>query len=308
MQPVAARTALIDLEYLDEPGHIATCLLETGDGLALVDPGPSTTLPRLDEALRGYGATIEDVRVLLITHIHLDHAGATGLLLRHQPRLRVYVHERGAPHLADPGKLLRSAAMIYGDQMERLWGEVVPVPKDRIQPLSGGETLRFGDRQVEVAYTPGHAWHHVSYLDGDHGIAFTGDVVGEQLPGSTHPVPVTPPPDIDVEEMLASGERILAWRPTRLFVTHFGPVEDPPAYIAEHAARLSDWSERVRASLDLPGTDEHRADAFAEEVYPGMRALLPPAAQPFLRREVLAGNWVGLARYWRKKQEAAGPS
>ena len=228
MKAIAPRTNLLDLEYLDQPGHIATCVLETGNGLALVDPGPATTVDHLREGLERAGATLRDVRILLITHIHLDHSGSAGRLTRDLPRLRVHVHEKGAPHLADPTRLLRSAERIYGDQMARLWGEVLPVPADRIEPLSGGERLQLGGREVRVAWTPGHAWHHVSYLDGETGTAFTGDVVGEQPWGSNLAMPVTPPPDIEVEEMVASGRRILEWRPERLFVTHFGPVTDPP--------------------------------------------------------------------------------
>jgi glyoxylase-like metal-dependent hydrolase (beta-lactamase superfamily II) len=303
MTGIAPRTTLIDLEYLDQPGHIATCVLETADGLALVDPGPSPTTGRLREGLRSLGATLQDVRILLLTHIHLDHAGSAGVLTRELPRLSIYVHERGAPHLADPTKLLRSATMIYGDQMEQLWGEVAPVPHAAIRPLAGGERLHLGGREIAVAYTPGHAWHHVSYLDGDTGFAFTGDVVGEQPPGSTVSLPVTPPPDIDVELMVRSGQTILEWRPTRLFVTHFGLVEQPAEFVREHEERLLDWSERVRASLARPGSDEERAAEFADEAYRELVDEQPESARSYPLKDTLAGNWVGLARYWRKKQE-----
>ena len=303
MAGIAPRTTLIDLEYLDQPGHIATCVLETADGLALVDPGPSPTTGRLREGLRSLGATLQDVRILLLTHIHLDHAGCAGLLARELPRLSIYVHERGAPHLADPTKLLRSATMIYGDQMERMWGEVAPVPHAAIRPLDGSERLDLGGRKIAVAYTPGHAWHHVSYLDGDTGFAFTGDVVGEQPLGSTVALPVTPPPDIDVELMVRSGQTILEWRPTRLFVTHFGLVEQPVEFVREHEERLLDWSERVRASLARPGTDEERAAEFAEKTYGELVDEMPESAGSYPLKDTLAGNWVGLARYWRKRHD-----
>lgn len=301
---IASRTTLIDLDYLDEPGHIATCVLETADGLALVDPGPSTTLGRLRDRLRSLGATLQDVRILLLTHIHLDHAGCSGVLARELPKLGIYVHQRGAPHLADPTKLLRSAAMIYGDQMERLWGEVAPVPQAAIRPLEGGERLDLGGREVTVAYTPGHAWHHVSYLDGETGLAFTGDVVGERPPGSAIVLPVTPPPDIDVELMVRSGHTILEWRPTRLFLTHFGPVERPVEFVREHESRLLDWSDRVRASLARPGSDDERIAQFAEQAYQDLVEGLPERVRAYVFKEVLAGNWVGLARYWRKKEDS----
>ncbi len=301
---IAERTTLLDLDYLGNPGHIATCLLESGEGLALVDSGPTTTLDRLEQGIASFGATLEDVRVLLVTHIHLDHSGAAGVLAKRLPRLKVYVHAQGAKHLVSPEKLLRSATMIYGDEMDRLWGEVLPVPEDQLRVLTGGERLDLGERSVRVAYTPGHARHHVAYFDEGSGIAFTGDVLGEQPFGSTIAIPVTPPPDIDVEEMIASADRIMEWRPERLFVTHFGPVANPTAYASEHAERLLDWSNRVRDSLSQPGTDEARAAAVADQIMPEISAVLPPESASYIPRETLLGNWVGLARYWRKKADA----
>lgn len=303
MPTIADRTTLIDLWYRDQPGHIATCVLETDGGLALVDPGPSTTLERLRASLRELGAGLNDVRILLITHIHLDHSGAAGVLAAERADLRVFVHERGAPHLIDPAKLVRSATMLYGDRMEELWGEIRPVPEDRVTLLAGGERLRFGSRTVRVAYTPGHAWHHVSYFDEGTGLAFTGDVLGEQPPGTTRAIPVTPPPDIDVEEMVASEERILAWRPDRLFVTHFGPVEHPASYAAEHRDRLLRWSAIVRASLEQDGTDEELSGQFADLVGPDLTAGLPEEAAEWILRETQLTSWLGLARYWRKRLE-----
>jgi glyoxylase-like metal-dependent hydrolase (beta-lactamase superfamily II) len=300
---IADRTTLIDLEYQGEPGRIATCLLETGEGLALVDPGPALTVDRLDRALRDLGATLQDVRILLVTHIHLDHSGGAGQLARILPRLRIHVHERGAPHLADPSRLLRSATRIYGEsEMERLWGTVLPVPPGMIRPLTGGERLDLGGRVIEVAYTPGHAWHHNAYFDRESGIAFTGDVAGEQFPGSDRAVPVTPPPDIEVELILESGARILQWQPDRLFPTHFGPVASPGAFLRDHELRLIGWSHQVRQSLDEAGTDEERARAYAARTRAELEEILPPACHHFIHDDMLESNWVGLARYWRKSE------
>lgn len=303
MIAIADRTTLIDLEYLGQPGQLGCCLLETGEGLALVDPGPATTLDRLRRAIRSYGATLQDVRVLLLTHIHLDHSGGVGLLTRELPRLRVYVHERGAPHLADPSRLLASAIRLYGDQMERLWGEVAPVPAERIRPLAGGERLDLGGRVIEVAYTPGHAWHHNAYFDRASGIAFTGDVAGEIFPGSDLAIPVTPPPDIDVERMLASGVRVLEWQPQSLVPTHFGLVSHPEAHFRDHEVRLVAWSHRVQASLQDGRTDEARSQEYVRETRAELEGLLPVECHHFIRDEMLERDWVGLARYWRKKQE-----
>lgn len=221
------------------------------------------------------------------------------------PGLRVYVHERGAPHLVDPEKLLRSATLLYGDQMERLWGTVRPVPAEAIHPLQGGERLRFGDRVIGVAYTPGHAWHHNAYFDSLTGTAFTGDVAGEQFPGSTTAVPVTPPPDIDVEEMVASGRRILEWDPARLFPTHFGVVINPVAFLADHEDRLITWSERVRESLSRPGDDTAHSQAYAATTRAELELALPPDARRYIRDDFLLRDWYGLARYWRKKTAAS---
>lgn len=302
MQTIAEGTVLADLEYLGRPGHIATCFLETGEGLAVVDPGPATTLDRFQDTVRALGATLQDVRILLITHIHLDHAGATGWLAEALPKLRVYVHERGAPHLVDPSKLLRSATMIYGeDRMLELWGEVKPVPAARVQALAGGERLHLGGRTVTCAWTPGHAVHHLAWFDERSGIAFTGDVLGEHVRGTEVAIPVTPPPDIDVEQMIASGERVMAWQPAQLFLTHFGPVTNPAPFVTGHATRLVEWSERVRRSLEEPGSDEDRARRCAELSRRDLEAVLPESARDAVDGEALYGNWFGLARYWRKK-------
>jgi glyoxylase-like metal-dependent hydrolase (beta-lactamase superfamily II) len=300
---IAPGTSLFDLEYLGRTGHIATCFLDTSEGLAVVDPGPASTYSRFQDGLRAIGATLDDVRVVLVTHIHLDHAGATGWLAEAQPRLKVYVHERGAPHLVDPGKLIKSATTIFGEEnMLRLWGEVKPVPAGCIVPLAGGERLKFGNRSIATAYTPGHAVHHMAWYDEGTGTAFTGEALGEQLGFTEIPIPQTPPPDIDVELMIASGDKVMEWKPERLFLPHFGPVSNPAAFAQQHATRLVLWSERVRASLAQAGTDEERARRCRDLSRQDLEALLPKALHDDIEEEAIYGNWFGLARYWRKKQ------
>src|SRR5262245_43565627 len=213
----------IDLNFLGKPGVIATAVLKSVGGVALIDPGPSTTLEGLLKTLDAQGIALRDVRQLLLTHIHLDHAGATGSLLRMNPEIEVYVHEFGARHLADPGKLVTSAGRLYGADMERLWGEVAPVPADRLRVLTGGEKLIAGGRELEVAPTPGHALHHVSYFDRSSGVAFVGDVAGIRRGDDPYILPPTPPPDIDLEAWRKSADLILSWDPDTLFLTHFGP-------------------------------------------------------------------------------------
>src|SRR5437016_3868150 len=172
MHTLAPGTSFVDVQFLGVPSIIATAVLHGPGGVALVDPGPTSTLPTLRAELERGGIRLADVRALVLTHIHLDHAGCTGTLLHEQPDLRVYVHERGAPHLVDPEKLLASATRLWGADMDRLWGEVRPVPREAVVALAGGEHIDVAGRRLSVAYTPGHASHHVSYLDAESGIAF----------------------------------------------------------------------------------------------------------------------------------------
>ena len=299
---IAPGTSLVDLDYLGRPGHIGVYCLETSEGLAVVDTGPASTLGRFQDGIRALGATLDDVRIVLATHIHIDHTGAVGQLAEANPRLRVYVHERGAPHLADPAKLVRSATMVYGEEnMLRLHGEVKPVPAGQIVSLAGGETLDFGIRRIASAYTPGHASHHLAWLDEATGTAFSGEALGDHVGLSEVPIPVTPPPDVDVEALLSSGDRVMDWQPTMLCPTHFGPVEHPARFAEEHARRLVLWSERVRASLSEPGTDEEKAKHCRDLSWQDLTALIPSEFHQEIEEEAIYGNWFGLARYWRKK-------
>ena len=200
---------LTDLMHLGRPHVIGAWRV----GEVIVDPGPASCLPALLDALDGVAP-----RAVALTHIHLDHAGATGSLVARFPDMEVWVHERGAPHMADPSRLLASASRLYGDAMERLWGEVLPVPAERITALSGGEVLREG---LRVAYTPGHASHHVSYLHEASGFAFAGDVAGVRI-GSGPTLGPTPPPDIDLGAWRDSLELLAGWSPQALAITHFG--------------------------------------------------------------------------------------
>ena len=192
---------LIDVMHLGRPRVICASLVDD----VVIDPGPTSCLETL---LAGLGETRP--RALLLTHIHLDHAGASGSLVQRWPDLEVYVHERGARHMASPDRLVESARMLYGEDMDRLWGDMLPVPEENLRVLDGDETLF--DGAFEVAYTPGHASHHVSYLHSD-GVAFVGDVGGVRIDGSPLTIPPSPPPDIDVEKWHASIERVAAWKP-----------------------------------------------------------------------------------------------
>jgi glyoxylase-like metal-dependent hydrolase (beta-lactamase superfamily II) len=265
-------------------------------GDVLIDPGPSSCLETLLDAVGGETPREQDVpRALLLTHIHLDHAGASGSLVERWPGLEVYVHELGVPHLLDPSRLLKSARRLYGEDMDRLWGEMVPVPEDNIRVLRGGERLL--DGAFEVAYTPGHASHHVSYLH--EGTAFVGDVAGVRIAESSLTIPPTPPPDIDVEAWHESIERILAWAPQRLAMTHFGESVEVEAQLSELGRRLDEWAARAREQ-DL----EAFVEGVRQEILSGADASLLPTYTQAAPPEQL---YRGLERYWKKRAEAIPP-
>ena len=267
----------IDLHHLGNDRVI--CCWQAGD--VLVDPGPESTVSTLMDAIGDRAPS-----ALLLTHIHLDHAGATGALVRAFPDLRVYVHELGAPHLIDPSKLLRSAGRLYGeDNMDRMWGETVPVPEENIAILRGGETVE----GFRVAYAPGHASHHVAYLHEDSGWAFTGDVAGVRIARDQPIVPPTPPPDIDVEAWLQSIDTVQAWDPAALALTHFGAYEDVAAHLDTLRAALRKQADWVR-DLDEPEFRARRR-AWVDDA---------PAYEQAAPSDQM---WQGLERYWRKRAE-----
>jgi glyoxylase-like metal-dependent hydrolase (beta-lactamase superfamily II) len=293
----------VDLNFLGRPGIIATAVLNHTSGVALVDPGPSTTLETLLKALGQQGIAVGDIRWLLLTHIHLDHAGATGTLVAANPEIEVFVHERGARHLADPSKLIASATRLYGTDMDRLWGKVEPVPAERLTTLAGGERIAAGGRELEVAYTPGHASHHVSFFDRAASVAFVGDTGGIRRGAGTYIMPPTPPPDIDLEAWRASADQILAWDPDTLFLTHFGPFRGVRPHVQELFDRLDAWSGRVRRLLaDASIDDQERERRFVEEGRQDIRRTVGEGeADQYARAGRLDYSWQGLARYWRSR-------
>jgi glyoxylase-like metal-dependent hydrolase (beta-lactamase superfamily II) len=269
-------------------------------GGALVDPGPESCMRTLLAELES------EPRTLVLTHIHLDHAGATGALVERFPQLEVYVHERGAPHLADPTKLLRSAERIYGDDMDRLWGRVVPVPERNLRVLEGGETITVAGRRLGVEYAPGHASHHVVYFDDADGTAYVGDVAGVRIPPSDFIRLPTPPPDIDVEAWERSIDLVLARSPARLALTHFGWVDDPPGHMARTKAQLHEQALLVRRLLDEHGDTEQAMQVFIEEVKGRTRgATDAETAAVFEVGAPVEQLWLGLRRYWHKREEVA---
>jgi len=236
------RVSAVDVRWMDRPRCIAAWRIRD----TLIDCGPTTALPNLLEALDGWRP-----RRLILTHIHFDHAGAAGALAHEWPELEVYVHRRGARHMASPERLEASARRVFGDEFDARFGTLVPIPEHRLHPLDGGETID----GLRIAYTPGHASHHVCMLD-DSGWAFVGDVAGVRLdPGEPVFAP-TPPPDIDIDQWLASIALVAGWRPTRLGITHYGVVDEPEPHLVAIADDLRREAELIRGGID--------ADAYAK--------------------------------------------
>lgn len=306
MKQIAPDTFYIDLEHLDRRCVIGASLIEDGDRCALVDPGPGSTVGTLLEKLGRRGLSAGNIDAVLLTHIHLDHAGATGALVARNPSIRVYVHERGAPHVIDPGKLLHSAGRLYGDDMDRLWGEFSAVPAGNVTTVTTGDDVRVGSRIFRVTYTPGHASHHVCYLEPATGTAFVGDtggvsVAGGSGEGEVFVLPPTPPPDIHLERWRASIETIRSWSPARLVLTHFGSVTCAGAHLDALTSRLADWADRVRHLLESGMDDDQAMASFGDDVERDIRASTDSETAEALIQAVAPHTcWQGLARYWRK--------
>jgi glyoxylase-like metal-dependent hydrolase (beta-lactamase superfamily II) len=273
---------LIDLMHLGRE-RVIGCW-QVGD--VLIDPGPGSCMTTLLDSLGD-----SRPRALLLTHIHLDHAGASGALVQRWPELEVYVHERGAPHLVDPSRLLDSARRLYGTDMDRLWGKFLAVPESQVRVLKGGETVLGGS--FEVVYTPGHASHHVCYLHD--GTAFVGDVGGVRINPTSLTVPPTPPPDIDLEAWHQSIELIASLSPERLAMTHFGASDDVTGQLDEVGQRLDSWAALARDE------DEARFIAIIEQQV--QRSAGPETALAYMQAAPPEQMYAGLDRYWRRRAD-----
>jgi glyoxylase-like metal-dependent hydrolase (beta-lactamase superfamily II) len=279
----------LDLRHLGRERVIGSYLLETADGPALFDCGPSTCVPELKARLAEHGLALEDIRHLLLSHIHLDHAGATGVLVREHPELQVHVSEVGAPHLVDPERLERSARRLYGDEFDTLWGELAPVPEKNVHVV-GADVLG-----LECFPTPGHASHHVCYLDRD-GTLYAGDAAGVRIQPARFVLPPTPPPEVDLEAWDETLDEIERRHPQRLALIHFGVAEDVETHLAELRTRLREWAERVRDGASEAEFEAAAARDLGEDSGPYEQAM------PFWQ------SYAGLKRYWEKREEAASPT
>jgi glyoxylase-like metal-dependent hydrolase (beta-lactamase superfamily II) len=298
---------IIDLNFMGTEQVIASFLLLGDDSAALVETGPTTCLDSLAEGLKDHGVSEGDVEQVFLTHIHLDHSGASGHLAGMLPNATFYVHEVGYPHLVDPSKLLKSATRIYGERMEELWGEARPVPEDRLEVLKGEEQLEAAGGVLVAHYTPGHAYHHLAYLEPETGALFTGDVAGIRLPGQSYVRPPTPPPEIDMEAWKQSIELIRQIAPQSLCPTHFGRFDDAQRQLNELEQRLQDWLLFVEERMD--GGIER--DEIAEElkVKGDAEMLAEGTGLEDSERYSLAGDYPtlvdGLMRYVSKRRKEA---
>jgi glyoxylase-like metal-dependent hydrolase (beta-lactamase superfamily II) len=279
----------IDLHHRDLPRIVGCYLVQTDDGPALYDCGPTPCIPALKVGLAERGLELGDIRHLLLSHIHFDHAGAAGALVREHPSLEVHVSEVGAPHLSDPSRLEASARRLYGELFDSLWGELVPVPAERIRVV-GHDVLG-----LECFPSTGHATHHVSMLHDD-GTLYAGDSCGVRIAPGRFVLPPTPPPDIDLEaweQTIAATERR---GPRRLALTHFGVFDDVERHLASLREALNAWGERVGHGMD--------PETFVAAAHADIAAMSPGEVELYEQAAPVAQCYGGLERYWRKRREA----
>ena len=274
----------IDLRHQGER-VIGVYLLETQEGPALFDCGPTSTLANLRAGLAERGIRIADLRHLLLSHIHLDHAGAAGTLVRENPGLQVHVSAIGAPHLVDPARLEASARRLYGETFDTLWGELASVPERNIRVV-GSEVLG-----LECFPSPGHASHHVCYLDGD-GTLYAGDAAGVRLQPDRTVLPPTPPPEFDLEAWTRTIDEIEKRKPSRLALVHFGVAEDPEPHLAELRERLAEWTRRVEEGVT---EEQFRESVRSDVTAAGDDVETYERAMPFWQ------SYAGLKRYWEQR-------
>ncbi len=291
---------IIDLHFQTDHS-IASFLVETADGPVLVESGPHSTYPKLVEGLARHGYQVADIKHVLLTHIHFDHAGAAWALAREGAT--VYVHPKGYSHLHDPEKLYNSAKRIYGDMMEPLWGLMEGIPEEKMKAVAHGEEIEVGEKRFVAHHTPGHAVHHIAWQMDD--IIFTGDVAGCKIePGPV--VPPCPPPDIHLEDWYDSIELLRALAPRSLYLTHYGPVSDVNAHLDALKEVLKDWGDWMKIRYDRGLSASEITPDFQAYAAEGLKTL-GLTAHEITRYEAANPAWMsvaGLLRYWKKRDQA----
>lgn len=291
---------VLDLDFLDQSTSIASFLMESSDGLILIESGPETTFEHLKKAIEKVGFDWKQIRHVLLTHIHFDHAGAAWKFARNGAK--IYVHPIGLPHLQNPEKLWNSAAMIYGADMDRLWGKMEAIPADLLVAVADGNQLTIGGLSFEVWYTPGHAVHHNAYQLGN--VIFTGDVAGVKIK-SGPVVPPCPPPDINIGLWKASIAKLKSLHPDLLYLTHFGAVANPQKHLSELSEILDDWANWMKPYFDA----ETKPEAITPEFMAYTKKQLQQKGVPdedIQSYEYANPSWMsvsGLLRYWKLKAQ-----
>jgi glyoxylase-like metal-dependent hydrolase (beta-lactamase superfamily II) len=307
--PLGHEVFQIDTRMAGYDGITAGYLIR-GDRPCLVETGTAPSAPVVRDALAGLGIGPGDLATVVVTHIHLDHAGGAGDIAAMFPAARIVVHQRGARHLADPSRLMASARMVYGDALDRLFGVLAPVPADRIVALDDTGTVDLGGgRRLDSHYSPGHAKHHVGLVDSETGDLYVGDAAGVYLPDTGDVRPATPPPDFDLETALASVRRFAALEPSRLLFSHYGPVERVGEILERSAEEIIVWVEETRRARQA-GLDLDHAVAMVRDRTMARYAAMAPDADPalaekFERESSAAGNVEGILS-WLDKTDPGG--
>ena len=293
----------ISLPFQGEEEIVGSYVIAGKDELAVIDPGPASTADALLSALREAGFDPGNVTHLLLTHIHLDHAGAVGTIVPHMPKAKVHVYSKGAPHLIDPTRFLASAARIYGERMHELWGDVLPVPEERVDMIYDGDVLKIANRRLEVHYAPGHASHHVIFYDVHSGELFSGDAAGVRLQGVDYVRPPTPPPDLDLEAWSHTIDKLKQLRPDVIYLAHFGPVYLPIKHLERLREKLFSWGDFVLGAM-RDGKGESEIAEMLEK-HANADLLRVAGNDRSLKRYDLSASYQmsvqGYMRYWRKK-------
>jgi glyoxylase-like metal-dependent hydrolase (beta-lactamase superfamily II) len=287
----------LDLEFRDVEGLIASYLIPGPEGWTIIETGPSSCREALLQGVQSAGVQPEDVDRVLVTHIHLDHAGGLGSVAALFPRATLFVHQEGLAHMLDPTKLIASARRAWGAAADPLWGPIVPVPSARLVPLSGGERLPLRDGALEVIATPGHARHHLAFFDGQTSSLFTGDAAGVHLPGTGRVRPALPPPDLDIEALLASVDRMQALQPRRLLYAHFGAQSDGTRALLAYPPLVLRWRDLALEAAKQDPSVEHVSAALARGDTEANATVGDDARQELISGTAMAAQ--GLLRYFR---------
>ncbi len=301
--PLNANTWQISLPFLGEEGIIGSYLLAGRNELAIIDPGPGSMIEPLLDAIRQAGFAPEDVTHLLATHVHLDHAGSVGSLVKRMPNATIYAHSKGTPHLLDTTKVVASATRIYGERMQELWGTIESAPSNRVRTMEDGDVLDVAGRSLEVSYTPGHAIHHVVFFDRHSGALFAGDTAGVRLQSVDYVRPPTPPPDLDLEAWFESIDTLKKLQPDVLYLGHFGATRNAAAHLERLRDQLILWGNYVLGAMREGKSEQEILDILIAQTEPELKRVTDDSDAP--TRYEIATNYAmtvqGYTRYWQKK-------